>query len=229
MAGHIQEALKAYAEDLNERGETLPPPRHAAGTVARFRGSAGSWLARGDRFRRDSIATAAAPGSLRIAVASGGSPSSCPCSSTSVASPLVSEVSGLPLTGGCNCSAVRYEISEPPLVAGYCHCSRCQRRTGTAASPSAAVKAETFRIIRGEDHIRRWNAGDGNDKAFCGTCGSALFSENPNDPAIVFVRMGSFDDDPGVRPSLRAHVASAAVWERIPDDGLVRFPGPVDP
>ena len=38
------------------------------------------------------------------------------------------------------------------------------------------------------------------------------------------VRMGAFDGDPGVRPSWRTHVAYAALWEPIPDDGLQRFP-----
>lgn len=33
-AERIQEALEAYAEDLHDRGETLPPPHHATGTVA---------------------------------------------------------------------------------------------------------------------------------------------------------------------------------------------------
>jgi hypothetical protein len=149
-----------------------------------------------------------------------------PCSPSWVllASLPVPEV---PLTGGCNCGAVRFEISESLRGAGYCHCTRCKRRTGTAAAPSAAVKPGTFRIVSGEDQIRRWNAGDGNDKAFCGTCGSALFSQNPDNREIMFLRMGSFDGDPGVRPRGRVHVASAAVWEPIPDDGLIRFPGPL--
>lgn len=136
--------------------------------------------------------------------------------------------SSLPLTGGCNCGSVRFELTEPPLRAGYCHCTRCQRRTGTAASPSAIANAGTFRIVSGEDHIRRWNAGDGADKAFCGTCGSALFGQHPENPEFINVRMGSFDSDPGVRPMGRLHVASAAVWEPIPDDGLPRLPGPLE-
>ena len=135
--------------------------------------------------------------------------------------------SPLPLTGGCNCGAVRFEVSEPLLGAVYCHCTRCQRRTGTAAAPSAAVKPGTFRLVSGEDHTRRWSGGDGNDKVFCGTCGSHLFSQNPQDPEIINVRMGSFDGDPGVRPAGRVHVASAATWESIPDDGLMRLPGPL--
>jgi hypothetical protein len=88
------------------------------------------------------------------------------------------------------------------------------------------VKPGTLQILSGEDHIQRWNAGDGNDKMFCGTCGSALFSQNPEN-GQMFVRMGVFDGDPGVRPSVRAHVGSAAVWEPIPDDGMTRFAGPM--
>jgi hypothetical protein len=36
--------------------------------------------------------------------------------------------------------------------------------------------------------------------------------------------MGTFDGDPGIRPSVRQFVASAAPWEPIPDDGLPRHP-----
>ena len=43
----------------------------------------------------------------------------------------------LPLTGGCNCGAVRFEVTEPLVAASYCHCKRCQRRSGAAASPNA--------------------------------------------------------------------------------------------
>jgi predicted RNase H-like HicB family nuclease len=33
-AERIKEALAAYVEDLEQRGESLPAPHHAAGTVA---------------------------------------------------------------------------------------------------------------------------------------------------------------------------------------------------
>ena len=36
--------------------------------------------------------------------------------------------------------------------------------------------------------------------------------------------MGTLDEDPGVRPSVRQFVSSAAPWEAIPDDGLPRHP-----
>jgi hypothetical protein len=43
------------------------------------------------------------------------------------------------------------------------------------------------------------------------------------DPAIIAVRMGAFDGDPGIRPTFRQYVAYAAPWEPIPDDGLPRY------
>ena len=56
------------------------------------------------------------------------------------------------------------------------------------------------------------------------TCGSALFARSQDDPEVIGVRMGTFDVDPGVRPSYRQFVAYAAPWEPIPDDGLPRYP-----
>lgn len=130
----------------------------------------------------------------------------------------------LPLTGGCGCGAVRFEVTEPLLAAVYCHCTRCQRRTGTAASASATARPGSFRIVAGEEHLRVWAPEGGSEKVFCGLCGSAVHSRNPQDHSIVGVRLGAFDGDPGVRPSARQYVAYAAPWEPIPDDGLPRYP-----
>jgi hypothetical protein len=131
-------------------------------------------------------------------------------------------VTELPLTGGCNCGAVRYEVTEPLPMASYCHCKRCQRRSGAAASPSAHPAPGSFRIVKGEDRLKSWNPEGGGEKLFCGDCGSSVYAHNPGHPDSIGVRMGTFDEDPGVRPSVRQFVASAVVWEAIPDDGLPR-------
>lgn len=130
----------------------------------------------------------------------------------------------LPLTGGCLCGAVRFEVTEPLESAGYCHCTRCQRRTGTAASAQARVAPGSLRVVTGEEHVRCWEPEDGYAKCFCGRCGGALWSRHPEDDSRLAVRLGAFDGDPGVRPSYRQFVAYAAPWEPIPDDGLTRFP-----
>ena len=128
------------------------------------------------------------------------------------------------LTGGCNCGAVRFEVTAPLVLASYCHCRRCQRRSGAAASANAHPAPDAFRIVAGEDRLRVWKPDDGGEKWFCGDCGSSLFGRNPQHPDPIGIRMGAFDTEPGIRPSVRQFVSSAASWEPIPDDGLPRYP-----
>jgi hypothetical protein len=128
------------------------------------------------------------------------------------------------LTGGCGCGAVRFEIDEPFVSASYCHCTRCQRRTGTAASANGRTTPESFRITSGEEHIGTWAPAGGAAKNFCRLCGSALFSRTQGDPPAIGVRLGAIDGDPGIRPQWHAYVAYAASWEEIADDGLPRYP-----
>ena len=58
------------------------------------------------------------------------------------------------LSGGCLCGGVRFELTEPAQAAGYCHCTRCQRRTGTAASAQARIDGRTFRLLRGSELVK---------------------------------------------------------------------------
>jgi hypothetical protein len=132
-------------------------------------------------------------------------------------------VPDLPLTGGCLCGGVRFEVTEPLVAASYCHCTRCQRRTGTAASAQGRIAPGSLRITAGEELVRAFKPPDGAAKEFCSSCGGALWSRSA-DGEIGGVRLGAFDSDPGIRPQWRQFVAYAAPWEPIPDDGLPRHP-----
>jgi hypothetical protein len=126
------------------------------------------------------------------------------------------------MTGRCACGAVRYAVTAPFESANYCHCHRCQRRTGTAWSINAAVPPEGFEITQGAELVHTWTPEGGFPKSFCSRCGSALFSGGGE--LTVGVRMGTLDADPGVRPSHHQWVESAPDWEPLPDDGLPRHP-----
>jgi hypothetical protein len=116
------------------------------------------------------------------------------------------------------------EIDAPLVEASYCHCTRCQHRTGTAASAQGRLEPGSLRIVQGEGLIKAWEPGDGGfAKLFCSECGSSLFSRAPGADEPGSVRLGALDGDPGVRPSFRTHVGTAAAWEPIPDDGLPRY------
>ncbi len=128
------------------------------------------------------------------------------------------------LTGSCGCRAVRFEVAAPFLSASYCHCTRCQRRTGTAASANARAKPGSVRVVGGERELRTWAPDGGFEKVFCGECGSALFSRPPDSTDYVGVRLGAVDGDPGIRPQWHQYTDYAPAWEELPDDGLPRYP-----
>jgi hypothetical protein len=130
----------------------------------------------------------------------------------------------MPMTGGCLCGKVRYEITAPLVVAAYCHCTRCQRRTGSAAEASARIAPGSLRVLSGQELIKAWRPPAGFADLFCSNCGGPLWCQSLTDPEVISVRLGTIDGDPGIRPTARAYVAYAAAWEPIPDDGLPRFP-----
>src|SRR4051812_49878856 len=105
-----------------------------------------------------------------------------------------------PLEGGCNCGAVRFEVTAPLVKASYCHCKRCQRRTGTAVSVSAHPAEGTFGIVAGADRLRQWKPESGGYKYFCGDCGSQIFADHPPPADPIGLPMGALPDDPRVPP-----------------------------
>jgi hypothetical protein len=129
-----------------------------------------------------------------------------------------------PLTGTCMCGRVRFEVATPLVGALYCHCTRCQRRSGTAFSMTAATVPGSFRLVEGADLIASWRPPDGWEKFFCRDCGSHLYTSDPEHPERLSVRMGALESDPGIRPSAHQFTANAAAWEPILDDRLPRFP-----
>jgi hypothetical protein len=126
------------------------------------------------------------------------------------------------LQGGCLCGAVRFAVTAPIISAGYCHCTHCQKRTGTGSSANCRVPQHGFQLLSGAEQLRSYQPPTGVPKLFCATCGSALFSGDPFHDEQVAVRLGAFDEDPGIRPRYRQFVDSAAPWEPVPDDGLER-------
>lgn len=128
-----------------------------------------------------------------------------------------------PVRGSCLCGAVRFEITAPFRRANYCHCSRCRKHSGGAALAQGRVPKDGFRLISGAELIETFRPDGGMAKAFCRACGSSLFGGTWPDGPEVSVRLGSLDDDPGIRPTYHSFVDSKASWDELPDDGLERY------
>ncbi len=135
----------------------------------------------------------------------------------------------LPLTGGCQCGAVRYEIAAPPITLYACHCTDCQRQTGSAFALSMVVPRTALRVVKGDPKLwRRPGAhtasGTPADCAFCGACGARLYNLPSRDTAIAVLKPGTLDDTSWLRPVGHIWTSSAQPWVEI-DAGMVSFPG----
>jgi arginase len=143
---------------------------------------------------------------------------------------LVNAVGGerrpdLPLTGGCLCGGVRYELTKPFRRANHCHCSLCRRHSGTFGLSQGRVPRDGFRLLEGEELVRVYRPPEGTAvKAFCSVCGSSLFGGSWPEGPEVSVRLGSLDGEPGIRPQYHSFTGSKAPWDRLPADGLPRYP-----
>ena len=130
----------------------------------------------------------------------------------------------MPLKGRCMCEGARFEVTEPLLGLVYCHCSRCQRRSGVGYSVSARTLPGSFAVTEGEELVETYvPGGNGWNKSFCSRCGTHLFTTSPEDPELVAVRVGTLEDVPEGLPAAHQFTAYAPGWAPVPDDGLPRF------
>jgi hypothetical protein len=131
-----------------------------------------------------------------------------------------------PITGGCLCGAVRYEITAPITSLRACHCLNCQKHTGGGGSVNALVQAEHFRVTKGEP--RQYDdaatkSGRTLSRFFCPTCASPLFSRRNPDIGIRVVRAGSLDDSSGLELTAHIWTSTARPWDFI-DPSTERHP-----
>lgn len=120
-----------------------------------------------------------------------------------------------PFTGGCACSAIRYECSAEPLIVVNCHCRDCQRSSGVGFSTGVAVPANSLRLLKGEPTYYRSKADSGTavQRGFCSECGSPLFAGNANNPHVVAIKIGSIDDPSWCKPMVDIWTQSAQPWD----------------
>jgi hypothetical protein len=129
-----------------------------------------------------------------------------------------------PLRGSCACGTVQFQVTGEFKTAGYCHCKRCQRRTGALWSMNGVLDDESFELLAGAESVRVWRPPDGMPKAFCEHCGGHVYAGDPGTGGAIGVRFGALHGDPGIEPSWRQWLESAEEWHPIPADGVPRSP-----
>ena len=127
----------------------------------------------------------------------------------------------LPITGGCLCGAIRYELSEPPIEVGICHCRTCQKSSGSAFETGAEFLRSAFRFTKGEPKLYR--SSSIMDKGFCPNCGSLLFDQYlvrapGSNPDTIWIQVGTLDNPEAVSIEFHYGVESQLPWVHFDDD-----------
>ena len=113
------------------------------------------------------------------------------------------------ITGGCQCGAVRYEISGPLTGPAICHCSMCQKAFGSFFAPLVSAPVAGFRVTRGE--IAIFTSSDVVERGFCSNCGTPLTFRYV-DRARTSVALGSLDDPSAVKPLRSDGIEGMMPW-----------------
>ena len=127
--------------------------------------------------------------------------------------------------GGCLCGRVRYRYTGQPLAFYACHCTDCQRQTGSAFGLSMIVKREDAEILKAEPEVFEISMPDGRTKRgrFCRNCATRVWGEPANFPQIFSLRPGTFDALPEFAPFGDIWTASAQAWVSFTEGP--KFPG----
>ena len=127
------------------------------------------------------------------------------------------------MLGSCLCGSVRFEVTEPFVYVGHCHCTNCKKISGGTGTVSGRVRSNAIRILAGAELLRTFQPAEGTAKTFCSVCGSNLFGGGWPASPYSSVRLSALDSPFDRGPEAHIFVRSVAAWETLPNDGAERY------
>ena len=125
------------------------------------------------------------------------------------------------LEGGCTCGKVRFRLLSKPMYTHCCHCTWCQRESGSAFAVNALIEADQVQVLQGETEIINipTNSGKGQDVVRCSHCKIALWSNYCGmGNAINFVRVGTLETPDGCPPDIHIFTSTKQHWVQFSDN-----------
>jgi len=127
---------------------------------------------------------------------------------------------GFPAEGGCACGTVRYRMESAPIVVHGCHCTRCQRESGSAFATNAMIETDRVTLLAGEPLavMTPSASGKGQNILRCPTCHVAVWSHyNGAGDKLAFVRVGTLDDATLLEPDIHIFTSTKQPWVTLPE------------
>jgi hypothetical protein len=120
------------------------------------------------------------------------------------------------ITGGCQCGAVRYEITAEPMVALHCECLDCKKSSGSGHITAGAFPADAVHItgtLKG--YSSPADSGAMTTRSFCPECGGRISFRSNGIPGMVAITAGSMDDPGAITPSIAVYHKRHVGWDHI--------------
>jgi hypothetical protein len=126
--------------------------------------------------------------------------------------------------GGCQCGAIRYEITAEPMFGGHCQCLDCQHESGGGHTSFMAFPADAVKLT-GTPRFYEAKADSGNlvRRGFCPTCGSSVIGATSGMPHMTTISAGSLDDPGLFEPGFVVYTSRGHAWDLV-DPALPSFP-----
>ena len=117
------------------------------------------------------------------------------------------------IKGSCLCGNVTFEITAAFEQFHLCHCSRCQKATGSAHASILFTKPEAIKWLSGEKSIKHFKLPSAQffAKSFCNECGSTV-PKIVKDGQFLMVPAGSLDNPPEIKPQDHIFWKDRACW-----------------
>jgi hypothetical protein len=120
------------------------------------------------------------------------------------------------IEGGCLCGRVRYHADAEPSFVGVCHCTDCQKFSGSAFAAVVGVPASALKVAGTlKTFTKPGDSGKPMHRRFCPECGSGVMDEADALPGILMVNVGTLDDRSWVRPLSEVYCDSAQPWVHL--------------
>lgn len=117
--------------------------------------------------------------------------------------------------GSCHCGALTYEAEIDPEGVTVCHCTDCQKMSGTAFRTVVRAAEDDFKLLTGtpKTYVKYGDSGAAREMGFCETCGSQIYGANAEGaPKIYGLRIGTLRQSHQLTPKRQIWGRSAQPW-----------------
>ncbi|MBA8801315.1 GFA family protein (plasmid) [Agrobacterium pusense] len=128
------------------------------------------------------------------------------------------------IDGACQCRKITYEAEIDPQDVAICHCTDCQRLTGSAYRVTVSTHRNRFQITSGTPRLYVKSADNGRRRLqfFCADCGSPVYTTGEHEDAEqIGIRLGTVNQRQELRPRSQIWCSSALPWAQ----SLTDLPG----